>query len=247
MEKIVKEGKDIDTLLNELLEENDLKKEEILWTTKEKKGKLFQGNLIEITAYKKEDINNTIKNFIKEIVENMGLEISFEIVTKDERTTIKMYTNNNPIIIGKEGRTLKALETLAKQKHEMIYDAKFIGLTLNRELLYERINERVDLMMEQGLLKEIESLMEKNYSSDLQSMKAIGYKEWFAYYDKKQTLQETIELIKKHSRNYAKRQYTWFNNQVPVNWFTVNLDDFDSTVDEVKGYLKKQGIKNENN
>ena len=68
MEKIVKEGKDIDTLLNELLEENDLKKEEILWTTKEKKGKLFQGNLIEITAYKKEDINNTIKNFIKEIV-----------------------------------------------------------------------------------------------------------------------------------------------------------------------------------
>ena len=78
-------------------------------------------------------------------------------------------------------------------------------------------------------------------------MKAIGYKEWFAYYDKKQTLQETIELIKKHSRNYAKRQYTWFNNQVPVNWFTVNLDDFDSTVDEVKGYLKKQGIKNENN
>ena len=81
MEKIVKEGKDIDTLLNELLEENDLKKEEILWTTKEKKGKLFKGNLIEITAYKKEDINNTIKNFIKEIVENMGLEISFEIVT----------------------------------------------------------------------------------------------------------------------------------------------------------------------
>ena len=99
MEKIVKEGKDIETILNELLNENKLIKEEILWTTKEKKGKLFKGNLIEITAYKKEDINNTIKNFIKEIVENMGLEISFEIVTKDERTTIKMYTNNNPKMV----------------------------------------------------------------------------------------------------------------------------------------------------
>ena len=137
MEKIVKEGKDIETILNELLNENKLIKEEILWTTKEKKGKLFKGNLIEITAYKKEDINNTIKNFIKEIVENMGLEISFEIVTKDERTTIKMYTNNNPIIIGKEGRTLKALETLAKQSAKEVVKTK-VAISLDNMTSYER-------------------------------------------------------------------------------------------------------------
>src|SRR5699024_6291250 len=95
---------------------NNLTKDEIVYTSHDKKGKLFQGTLKEVTVYKKTDINNSIKEFLKEIIENMGLEVSFEVVTKDERTTIKMYSNNNPIIIGKSGHTLKALETLAKQK-----------------------------------------------------------------------------------------------------------------------------------
>ena len=69
-------------------------------------------------------------------------------------------------------------------------------------------------------------------------MKAIGYKEWFAYYQGVQDFDETIELIKKNSRNYAKRQYTWFNNQMPVKWFDVNLVDFNVTVEEVIKYLK---------
>ena len=116
MEKIIKEGKEIEVVLEEILAENNLNKEEIVYTTKEKKGKLFQGTLKEITVYQKKDINEEIKEFLRKIIENMGLEISFEIATKDERTTIKMYSNNNPILIGKEGRTLKALETLVKQK-----------------------------------------------------------------------------------------------------------------------------------
>ena len=116
MEKIIKEGKEIEVVLEEILAENNLNKEEIVYTTKEKKGKLFQGTLKEITVYQKKDINEEIKEYIRKIIENMGLEISFEIATKDERTTIKMYSNNNPILIGKEGRTLKALETLVKQK-----------------------------------------------------------------------------------------------------------------------------------
>ena len=93
-------------------------------------------------------------------------------------------------------------------------------------------------MVQQGLLNEIDMLMKKNLSADLQSMKAIGYKEWFAYYQGVQDFDETIELIKKNSRNYAKRQYTWFNNQMPVKWFDVNLIDFNVTVEEVIKYLK---------
>ena len=116
MEKIIKDGKVTEEVLEEILAENSLTKDEIVYTSHDKKGKLFQGTLKEVTVYKKTDINNSIKEFLKEIIENMGLEVSFEVVTKDERTTIKMYSNNNPIIIGKNGHTLKALETLAKQK-----------------------------------------------------------------------------------------------------------------------------------
>ena len=116
MEKIIKDGKVTEEVLEEILAENNLTKDEIVYTSRDKKGKLFQGNLKEVTVYKKTDINDAIKEFLKEIIENMGLEVSFETTTKDERTTIKMYSNNNPIIIGKSGHTLKALETLAKQK-----------------------------------------------------------------------------------------------------------------------------------
>ena len=116
MEKIIKEGKEIDVILDDILNENNLTKDEIVFTTCDKKGKLFQGNLKEVTVYKKETIINEIKNYLQEIIENMGLEVTFEINTKDDRTTIKMYSNNNPILIGKNGQTLKDLETLAKQK-----------------------------------------------------------------------------------------------------------------------------------
>ncbi len=116
MEKIIKEGKITEEILEEILNESNLTKEEIVYTSHEKKGKLFQGNLKEVVVYKKRDINESIKEFLKNIIENMGFEVSFEINTKDERTTIKMYSNNNPIIIGKNGHTLKSLETLAKQK-----------------------------------------------------------------------------------------------------------------------------------
>ncbi len=116
MEKIIKNGKETELVLEEILTENNLTKDEIVYTSHDKKGKLFQGTLKEVTVYKKTDINDAIKEFLKEIIENMGLEVSFETTTKDERTTIKMYSNNNPIIIGKNGHTLKALENLVKQK-----------------------------------------------------------------------------------------------------------------------------------
>ena len=155
----------------------------------------------------------------------------------DEASAKELHPNNRQRVLRAiaiyESTGVKKSETLAKQNHELIYDARFIGLTLERDVLYERINQRVDLMMEQGLYQEIEKLMKKNYSSSLQSMKAIGYKEWFAYFQGNQSLEETLELIKKNSRNYAKRQYTWFNNQLPVEWFKVNLNDFDETISMV--------------
>lgn len=115
MERIIKEGKEFEVVLEEILNENKLSKEDIIYTSTSKKGKLFQGSLVEVTVYQKKDIIEEFKSYLKSVVENMGLEVSFEVLNNEERTTIKMYSNNDPILIGKEGRTIKALETLAKQ------------------------------------------------------------------------------------------------------------------------------------
>jgi len=90
------------------------------------------------------------------------------------------------------------------------YDVYYYVLTMDREKLYERINKRVDIMMEKGLLDECIKLKEMGYTSDIQSMQGIGYKEILYYLDGKISLDEAIDMIKQGSRNYAKRQLTWF-------------------------------------
>ena len=118
-----------------------------------------------------------------------------------------------------------------------LYDAIYIGLTCKRDELYERINKRVDEMFEQGLLEEVKDFYDAHiYSKALKT--AIGYKELYSYFDGDITLEEAKELIKKRSRNYAKRQYTWFNNQMDIKWFDVDFKDFNKTVEEVIKYIE---------
>ena len=130
-------------------------------------------------------------------------------------------------------------ETEAAQNHQMIYDAYVIGLTLPRQQLVERINKRVDLMMAHGLKEEMDDLIKQGVTSDLQAMRGIGYKEWFPYYEGKCTLDDVSEQIKIHSRQYAKRQYTWFNHQMKVNWYDVFVEDFQKTITNVEGDVEK--------
>lgn len=121
----------------------------------------------------------------------------------------------------------------AEQEHEPIYDCLIIGLTAERKALFERIDRRVDRMMEDGLLKEIEGLLKRGISFDMQSMQGIGYKEFRAYFDGEKSLEECVEDVKIHSRHFAKRQYTFFNNQLDVKWFT----DRDEAMEEVRKWL----------
>lgn len=124
-------------------------------------------------------------------------------------------------------------------KDEALYDnIHIIGLTTNRETLYSKINKRVDEMMQEGLLKEVESLYKK-YGKTKALTTAIGYKELIDFLENNSTLEEAVELIKQKSRKYAKRQYTWFNHQMNVNWFEVNYDNFNETIQEVIKYLEK--------
>ena len=112
----------------------------------------------------------------------------------------------------------------------------FIGLTTDRENLYKIINKRVDLMFKNGLLDEVKKLYKK-YPNSRVLKSAIGYKEVIKYLNNEITLEECIEEIKKLSRHYAKRQYTWFNNKMNIKWFDVDYNNFENTISNVKKYI----------
>lgn len=121
----------------------------------------------------------------------------------------------------------KKSEIIASQEHRPIYDAYIIGLTMEREALYERINQRVDQMMEEGMLEEMKHLVKLHPDVwSLQSFQGIGYKEWREYFEGTASIEECVEKIKKNSRNFAKRQYTWFKNQMQVHWYDVREPGF---------------------
>ena len=127
-------------------------------------------------------------------------------------------------------------EEITYDKDKLLYNIKVIGLTTDREVLYDRINKRVDIMMNNGLLKEIESL--KDYYKDSRILNSgIGYKEFYDYLFNNKSLEDVIEEIKLNSRRFAKRQYTFFNHQFNTNWFNVNLYDFEKTIQEVYNYI----------
>ncbi|MDQ0175031.1 tRNA (adenosine(37)-N6)-dimethylallyltransferase MiaA [Bacillus chungangensis] len=140
------------------------------------------------------------------------------------------------------GKTMT--EYLESQQKELLYDVILIGLTMEREVLYERINARVDAMMEEGLLSEVQSLYEQNIRN-VQSIQAIGYKELYDYLDGKLTLTEAIEQMKQNSRRYAKRQFTWFRNKMNVNWFDMTpRNDENKKIKEIIDFVAgKLGVK----
>ena len=149
----------------------------------------------------------------------------------------KVDKDNNRRLI----RELINLENNAENNYgdKLLYkDVIFIGLTTDRKTLYEKINNRVDIMLENGLIEEAKYFY--NLDKNAKSLKTvIGYKELFKYFDNEITKEEALELIKKNSRHYAKRQYTWFNNKMNINWFTTYYDDFTSTVSNVESFIEK--------
>ena len=140
---------------------------------------------------------------------------------------LNYYEQNNKVLSNKE------------KTDKLLYDVIFIGLTTNREVLYDRINKRVDIMLQNGLIEEARKIYETNIRSKA-VLTPIGYKELFEYFDGNSTKEEALELIKQRSRKYAKRQYTWNNHQLSVNWFDVDFNNFDNTVNEILSFVEKR-------
>jgi tRNA dimethylallyltransferase len=155
---------------------------------------------------------------------------------KEKDPTLDIHLNNRKRL----ERALEKLENngeFTKEGNNKLYDFYTIGLTTSRENLYNIINNRVDKMMDEGLLEEVEDLYKKNIRSKAINT-GIGYKELYKYFDNEISKEEAIELIKKNSRHYAKRQYTFFNHQMDVKWFETNYKDFSKTIEEVYNYIK---------
>ena len=169
------------------------------------------------------DFSKMSNEEILDKINSYNLDINLHINNKKrlERVLTKLYNNNM--------QTEKTDTTL--------YDFVAIGLTTTRDNLYKIIDNRVDKMIEDGLIDEVEKLYKKNIHSKAINT-GIGYKELYKYFDKEISLDEAISLIKKNSRHYAKRQYTFFNNQMNIKWFNTNYEDFSLTVEEVYNYIK---------
>lgn len=171
---------------------------------------------------KKKDID--LSNYTNDELYQMIKDINKDIEI-DKRNRRRM---ENFILSGKDNI----------EKPKELYDAIYIGLTTDRKYLYNRINSRVDEMVKEGLIKEVEDLYKK-YKNARILHSAIGYKELIKYFDNELTLDESLDLIKKNTRHYAKRQYTWFNNKMNVKWFNTDYNNFDNTIKEIENYLNK--------
>ncbi|SDL97400.1 tRNA dimethylallyltransferase [Bacillus sp. OK048] len=180
-------------------------------------------------------------------LEERAMEIGYEAL-HDELTKIdpesarQIHPNNVRRVI----RALEIYHCTGKimsehqnnQQPDLLYETALIGLTMEREKLYERINTRVELMVSAGLLEEV-SQLHKQGIRDCQSIQAIGYKEIYDYLDGKVSLSEAVENLKQNSRRYAKRQLTWFRNKMGVEWFDLsNALDLSKKITEISHYVE---------
>ncbi len=159
----------------------------------------------------------------------------------DPAQASKIHLNNRRRVIRSltiqknTGKTQSEIEK--EQKHELLYDPFIIGCTMDRELLYNRINQRVDKMFEDGLEQEIKTLLGQGVLFSDTCMEGIGYKEWKDYFQGNKTKEEVKQMIQKNSRNFAKRQYTWFKHQMPVRWYDVTRQE-ESIWKEIDTFLE---------
>ena len=193
-------------------------------------GLYIKALLYDYTFFEESEEDNQYENLTNE-----GLYEKLKEV--DPFALDKIHINNRKRLVRALNVYEKHLKGISEikdeQEHKPIYDCLIIGLTTSRDNLYNRIDQRIDKMIEDGLINEIERLLSKGITFDNQCMQAIGYKEFRDYFENKKSLDECIKQVKINSHHFAKRQYTFFNNQMNVEWF----EDSGLALDRVKQWL----------
>lgn len=183
-------------------------------------GLYLKATLYDYRFNKEENTTNYDDLSIEELLNRIS---KYNYIPKD---------SNNKRRLVRELVKLENNEEIDNNGDKLLYNAKIIGLTTDREILYDRINKRVDIMVEEGLVEEVSSLKDK-FTTSKALKTAIGYKEFIPYFNSECSLDEVINKIKQNSRHYAKRQYTFFNNQLNVTWYQTDFNNFDNTVKQV--------------
>lgn len=188
---------------------------------------LYVNSLIYNIQYNDIKIDEEYRKYLEERVEKEGLQSLYEEAKKIDSEAMKSISQNDKKRIlrvlemyNQTGKTKTELEKESR-KEEVKYDYKVYAINWEREELYKRINKRVDIMIKQGLIKEVENILKK-YDKFPTAMQGLGYKEVVEYLDKKITKEEMIEKIKMETRRYAKRQITWFKKIENVKWIQGN-------------------------
>jgi len=192
---------------------------------------LYLNSLIYNMDFAKSNANNELREKLRIELEENGIDYMHNKLKElDSEAAERIHKNNTK-------RVIRALEVClsGEKMNDFSNDLKFnekynpiiIVLNREREHLYERINKRVDIMMDNGLIDEVKNLLKMGYTKDMISMQGIGYKEIIKYLDGQYSLEEAIEIIKRDSRRYAKRQLTWFRRYDDAKWF--NLDEYDNS------------------
>lgn len=186
--------------------------------------------------------DEALRTRLEELAEKQGNQaLHLRLQAIDPITAERLHPNDVKRVI----RAIEIYEltgtTMAeyqKRANQSPYQLCLLGLTMERDRLYARINRRVDIMMEQGLEREVRALLEQGYSKDLVSMQGIGYKEMAEYVEGRLSLTDAVELIKKNSRNFAKRQLTWFRSMKEIHWVDVeeqqNKEEF---VEKIRSFV----------
>lgn len=165
--------------------------------------------------------NQELKNMADKIDKNNNIHVN-------NRQRLERYIT----YYKQTGKTIKKTNDINKK----LYNFDIIGLKSDKETLYKRMNDRVDIMFKNGLLDEAKKLKDKKNFNNI-----IGYKELNQYFNGSISLDEAIDLIKQNTRRYSKRQFTWFNNQMKdIKWFDVNYNDFNETIKEIDIYLQEK-------
>ncbi|MDD4781679.1 MAG: tRNA (adenosine(37)-N6)-dimethylallyltransferase MiaA [Tissierellia bacterium] len=204
---------------------------------------LYVNSLIYDLDFGKVKSNLKIRDYYKSMYNEYGEDYLYKkLIEVDKESADKIHKNNVKRVI----RALEVHDITGKKFSEMNTDIRkssnkyepiLIGLGMDRKILYERINERVDKMVKEGLIEEVKGLLNKGYDKNLISMQGIGYKEIIDYLDGNIELKESISILKRNTRRFAKRQFTWFLKDKNVKWFNISANEIDKSVKDIYAYI----------
>lgn len=206
---------------------------------------LYVNSLIYDLDFSNAKSNEKLRDYYTYYHQEHGEDALYEKLKKiDPESADKIHKNNVKRVI----RALEVYDLTGKKfsetntdirKKSSKYDFILIGLSMDRKILYERINQRVDKMIEDGLVEEVKSLLEKGFEKNLISMQAIGYKEIIEFLEGNITFEEAVNILKQNTRHFAKRQFTWFLKDENVKWFNIeDVNKIDTSLEQIYEYLR---------